>query len=118
MALLPPNMRFDLPILAAVALEVSDEVSIRRVTRDELDQSAGPLDERRRRIGDAWLADGTIPLLEVPSTVVAQDTLTLLDPTHAAFGRGLIRVLEVEPFALAEALHVPAKAPLLPRAPR
>ena len=118
MAMLPGNLRFDLPLLAAVALEISDETSIRRVTRDELGESPGPSELRRRAIGDAWLKDGIIPVLEVPSDMVPQDTLILLDPLHEAFGRNQIRVVAVEPFALQPQLYVKSKAPLLPRPPR
>ena len=117
MAELPPGLRFDWPVYAAVALEIGEDVSVRRVSRTAIDEAPDPA-ARRRAIGDAWLADAQFPLLEVPASVVPQDTLILIDPRHEAFGRGQIRVAHVEPLALDPRLHVPAKAPLIPRSPR
>jgi RES domain-containing protein len=53
-------------------------------------------------IGDAWLAEGTAPLLRVPSAIVplagSPDLNLLINHRHPDVGR--IRLVRAEPFAL------------------
>jgi RES domain-containing protein len=52
--------------------------------------------EVTRSIGDAWLTEGTTPLLWVPSVVVPETMNLLVNPIHARSRR--IRIVSVRQF--------------------
>lgn len=76
---------------------------------EPLDRSRLPHDWRSypappglRRIGDAWVRDGSSAVLEVPSAVVEQESNYLLNPQHPDFAS--VNVGKPEPFGFDERL--------------
>lgn len=57
-----------------------------------------PAPARLQEIGTAWARDRETAVLSVPSAVVPDDRLYVLNPSHPAFSR--IRIGRPEPFAL------------------
>lgn len=57
--------------------------------RDDLPRgwNRTPAPEPVRAFGDAWVAAGKSPVLQVPSALVADEPNYLLNPAHPAFGR-------------------------------
>lgn len=46
---------------------------------------AYPASKATRTIGDAWIAQGVLPVLQVPSAVIPTECNFLLDPSHKNF---------------------------------
>jgi RES domain-containing protein len=67
--------------------EAPDELPVQRVDVAALPEGwVGNL-AVTRGMGDAWLADGESPLLEVPSAILPETLNLLLNPLHADAGR-------------------------------
>jgi RES domain-containing protein len=56
-----------------------------------------PHPDSTRDIGQAWLASAARPVLSVPSAIVPQERLYVLNPRHARFGE--LRIGLPQPFA-------------------
>lgn len=71
---------------------------------EALDRTALPEDWRRypaleavKDLGTAWQREGLLPILEVPSAVVPQESNYLLNPAHPDLGR--MEIGEPQPFS-------------------
>jgi RES domain-containing protein len=42
---------------------------------------------KRRAVGDAWIAEGPSPVLELPSAIIAAESIFVLNPQHSAFSQ-------------------------------
>ncbi len=90
---LPAAMRQPgrLPPLVAVALDLPDDMRIKRWPTCPNNQTES------RQIGDAWITGRTHAGLIVPSFVIRHDTNVLLNPAHGDMAR--IKVGLIEPFS-------------------
>lgn len=57
-----------------------------------------PAPHELTRIGDAWVRAGSSPVLAVPSALIPDESIYLLNPRHAEFDR--VRIGKPQPFAL------------------
>ena len=106
LAQLPPSLRSRLPELTAVRIEIPDDLPRGEVARSEFpDGLAGEAGARRcRELGNAWLAEGRLLALAVPSVIVPQEQNLLINPAHSRFDQ--VRVVTKEAFRFDDRLSV------------
>jgi RES domain-containing protein len=75
--------------LVTIALDVPDDVAIRRISKSDLPRNWRnyPAPERLKEIGSKWIRTGEELLMIVPSAVVPLETNVLINPAHADFAR-------------------------------
>ncbi len=85
--------------LVAMAIEVPDDAGGGIVAVDDLplDWNQVPDHPACARIGDQWVAEGTVLLLRVPSAVVPEESNLLINPDHPRAGDVLM--VSIRPFA-------------------
>lgn len=89
----------DLPVrFVSIGAEIPSRVRVHRLGPRGLPRGwrRYPAPARLQEIGHAWVREGRTAVLSVPSAVIPDERLYLLNPAHPHFGR--IRVLEPEPF--------------------
>ena len=81
-----------------VAVSIPETVPIRAVGLDELPEQwdKDPAPEATKRLGQRWLDSGETALLQVPSSVIPQESNFLLNPLHPDFKR--LEITGPEPF--------------------
>jgi RES domain-containing protein len=79
----------------AIPVDIPDEL-IQRPARFPADWRSTPPPESTRRIGAKFLVSAPLPVLRVPSAVVAGEWCYLLNPAHARFGE--LTLGAAEPF--------------------
>jgi RES domain-containing protein len=84
--------------LAIFEIEMADALSIQRIHAADLPEGWAATPDHRacRELGDAWLAQATHPVLEVPSAVVPEEANYLINPTHA--DSAIVKVVRTRPF--------------------
>jgi RES domain-containing protein len=84
--------------LAVFEIELPDALSIQRIAAGALPEgwTATPDHRACRELGDAWLAQATHPILEVPSAVVPEESNYLINPAHA--DSAIVKVVRTRPF--------------------
>jgi RES domain-containing protein len=65
-------------------IEVPDDLEVQTVASDDLPDGWRSREDLCRRIGDAWLEEGSTALLSVPSAIVEVERNMLLNPRHAS----------------------------------
>lgn len=83
---LAPEMRDNLPVLAALRISVPDTAGLRRVDAEHLAtllERPDPL-VACQTVGDEWLGRGDDLVLEVPSILVPEENNLVLNPAHPA----------------------------------
>jgi RES domain-containing protein len=84
--------------LASFELEIPDALAVATV-----DVSALPADWRQpehpycKALGDAWIGEGRVPLLRVPSVIIPHEPNVLINPSHPDAAR--ITVVDQTEFA-------------------
>jgi RES domain-containing protein len=81
---LAPEMRDNLPVLAAVQISIPDNVGTARITRERLAQLLTKPDPLAacQAVGDDWLGRGDDLVLQVPSILVPEEDNSILNPAH------------------------------------
>lgn len=83
--------------LAAYEIDVPDDLASQRVVPDDLPRDwREPENQHCKTVGDAWIHQGHVPLLYVPSVIVPEEYNILINPAHAAAAR--IAVVTVRDF--------------------
>jgi RES domain-containing protein len=97
---LPLPLRSHLPEMAAVCLDIPEDIDVERIDRDTFNALAGAnnADLKFRHRGDRWLSDNMALLLVAPSLIVPQDQNLMLNPAHPRMAEVKIRSIEVFKF--------------------
>lgn len=85
---LAPEMRDELPVLAAIRISIPDDAGIAQVSPGRLAAlltEANPL-AACRAAGDDWISRGRDLVLQVPSILVPEEANLVLNPAHPAMG--------------------------------
>ena len=95
---MPAALRRSLPQMAAVRIEIPDEVAHAELDRTELptDLAAEATVRRCRELGDAWLAAGDYLTFTVPSVIVPQERNVLINPSHPQMAQ--VKISSMQPF--------------------
>ena len=73
----------DLPVrYRLLKIHAPDDVSVERVSVDQLPSEWPAKTEETRALGNAWLARNAVALLIVPSAIVPETFNVLLNPAH------------------------------------
>jgi RES domain-containing protein len=85
--------------LRAVEIEVPDSLRCRTVAKGRLPRGwrRDPPPASLAAIGERWCVRGDVPLLRVPSAVLAEEWNVLVNPSHREARR--VRVRSVAPFS-------------------
>jgi RES domain-containing protein len=85
-------------------IEIPDDLKIKKITRLKLPANWQDYINYAvcQAIGDAWLKDNDLPILQVPSAIITEEYNYLLNPRHADFAR--INLYSVEKFTFDERL--------------
>ncbi|MEA2904446.1 MAG: hypothetical protein QOI12_1833 [Alphaproteobacteria bacterium] len=91
-------LRINLPVMAAVRIEVPDEASRLDIRLTDLPANlAGEeSDERCRQLGDGWLQAQEHLVCTVPSIMVPQERNVLINPAHRMMP--LVKIVSTAPF--------------------
>ena len=67
-----------------IEIEISDHASMQKINLDELPDEWHKTEHYPvcRRIGDRWIEEGKCLLLEVPSSIIREETNVLINPHH------------------------------------
>jgi RES domain-containing protein len=86
------------PRFVSIAAEIPARMRVRRVELRDLPRGwrRYPAPPRLAEIGAKWAREATAAVLSVPSAVIPEERLYLLNPAHPQFGR--IRIRAPEPF--------------------
>jgi RES domain-containing protein len=83
--------------LSSYEIEVPDDLEHRRVAAADLPPNwREPENADCKQLGDAWVREGRVPLLFVPSVIIPEELNVLINPAHAASAR--ISVVAVRRF--------------------
>lgn len=84
--------------LVAMAIEVPDDAGEEIVVVDDLPPDWNQVLDHPAcaRIGDQWVAEGTVLLLRVPSSVVPEESNLLINPGHSRAGD--VVMVSIRPF--------------------
>ncbi len=85
--------------LAAYGIDFPDDLSREAVDPDELPPDwREPENPQCKAIGDAWISEGRVALLEVPSVIIPEEYNVLINPSHPEAAR--ITIARETPFVL------------------
>lgn len=86
---------------SVLIIEISEGVKIEEIALERL-----PADWYRKysyptcqQLGDAWYNKGASAVLKVPSSIVAKESVYVINTRHQDFLEGKIRLLDREPFS-------------------
>ncbi len=79
-------------------LDVPDTLAVERITLEELPKNWIERPDVTRALGDAWLAAGRTPLLNVPSALAPETSNVLINPMHREAAR--IKISQVSEHAI------------------
>ena len=88
LAVLEVRVHLDLPLdllpddYVLMQIEAPDGLEVRTIRPSALPTGWRSREDLCRRIGDAWLEEGSTALLSVPSAIVEIESNILLDPRH------------------------------------
>jgi len=99
LAHLPPELRLDVPPLAAAAIEFPSGLE-ESIAREDLPDDPEGLTAWCRERGDAWLRSGAALCLIAPSTIVPQERNVMLNPAHPDMRT--VKVIALERFRFDE----------------
>jgi RES domain-containing protein len=93
---LPLPMRRHLPEMAAVCIDIPDDVDVERIDRVAFNELVADSDAelKCRHRGDRWLSDNKALVLVAPSIIVPQDWNLMLNPAHRRMAEVKIRSIE------------------------
>ena len=91
---LPPDLLPDDYVL--MQIEAPDDLAVRTIMPSDLPTGWRSREDLCRPIGDAWLDEGSTPLLSVPSAIVEAERNILLNPTHPDAEH--VAIADVTPF--------------------
>jgi len=105
---LSPELRTNLPEVAAVRIAIPDSASQLDIALADLpsDLGSGETARRCRSLGDAWLDGGEHLVCTMPSMIVPQERNVMINPAHELMDR--VRIVSVEPFRFDPRLATPA----------
>jgi RES domain-containing protein len=108
LAQMPLSLRKKLPDLAAVRIEIPDDIATRDIDLadlpDQLDSKTTW--QRCREIGDTWLAEDRQLILRAPSLIVPQERNVMINPAHRLMAE--VRIMSIEPFRFDDRLAAPS----------
>lgn len=87
-----------------IEIEIADDVSIRKVDSDELPAEWYKTEHypECRQIGDRWIEEENSLLLQVPSSIIREETNVLINPHHPEFKE--VSISEIKEFRFDERL--------------
>ncbi|MFU8813381.1 MAG: RES family NAD+ phosphorylase [Balneolaceae bacterium] len=87
-----------------VEIEIPDLVSIQKIRADSLPEGWYKTGHYPtcRHIGDRWIEGGTSLLLEVPSSIIQEETNVLINPRHPEFSE--VKIADIRKFRFDERL--------------
>jgi RES domain-containing protein len=89
-----------------ISIEIPDKIQIQKLTKEQLppDWKSLPQSHATQEIGDRFVAEGTFPVLRVPSVVVQDEFNYLINPAHIKSHE--IKITGIEPFNFDERLFI------------
>ena len=84
--------------LVTFRVEIPDDVAIKVLTAAALPSNwrSEPPSDATKQVGTDWVAEGSTPLLRVPSAIIPSESNYVLNPAHADFQKLVIS--NPEPF--------------------
>lgn len=87
-----------------VEIEIHDNVSIQKIKTDDLPEEWYKTEYYPvcRQIGDRWIEEGKSLLLQIPSSIIHEETNVLINPHHPEFKE--VKVADIREFLFDERL--------------
>ena len=110
LAVLEVGVHLDLPLAllpddyVLMKIEAPDDLEVRVIRPADLPAGWRSREDLCRPIGDAWLNEGSLPLLSVPSAIVELERNVLFNPRHCDSVQ--ISVKKIVPFRWDERLFL------------